>query len=163
MRQINSTGLEFIKRHEGYVPHVYLCPANYLTIGYGHLCLEGDYYLGGKKLSELYNFDSEELKKFKISYLEAEEILKNDLRKAEWSIVRLIKKPLSDNQFAALVSFTFNLGGGALQRSTLRQKLNRGEYEMAANEFRRWVWSNGRRSKILIRRRNEEKVLFLTK
>jgi lysozyme len=166
MRKINKTGLEFIKRHEGFVPHVYLCPANYLTIGYGHLCLEDDEYLQGITLvnaKALAQVNPTELKQLtRISYDQAEKILQQDLYKAESAVIHLINSPLTDNQFAALISFTFNLGSGALQRSTLRRKLNRAEYLSASNEFNRWVYAGGYKLKGLIRRRFEEYLLFLT-
>lgn len=66
------------------------------------------------------------------------------------------------DQGDALVSFTFNLGSGALQRSTLRRKLNRQEYRLAAKEFSRWVWAGGKKLKGLIRRRQAEAELFNT-
>jgi lysozyme len=147
------------------VPYAYLCPANYLTIGYGHLCLEGDEYLCGMTLAKakiLAKTNPTKLMQLtRISYNQAEEILMSDLSKAELAVLRLIKSPLTDNQFAALVSFTFNLGEGALQRSTLRCKVNRGEYLSASTEFNRWVYAGGRKLKGLIRRRFEEYLLFL--
>jgi len=68
---------------------------------------------------------------------------------------------LDDGQFDALVSFTFNLGSGALQRSTLRRRVNREEHEAAPAEFRRWVWAGGRRLKGLMRRREAEAQLYV--
>lgn len=68
--------------------------------------------------------------------------------------------PLTDNQFDALVSFTFNLGAGALQRSTLRRKLNRGDYYSIPSELKKWVWAGGKKLKGLIKRREEESNLF---
>ena len=60
------------------------------------------------------------------------------------AVLRLIRVPLTDGQFDALVSFTFNLGAGALQCSTLRRQTNRGEHDAAALEFLKWVWAAGR-------------------
>ena len=68
---------------------------------------------------------------------------------------------ISDNQFSALVSFTFNVGAGALQRSTLRMKLNRGEYQNAAGEFPKWRMAGGRVLAGLVRRRAAERALFM--
>ena len=68
---------------------------------------------------------------------------------------------ISDNQFSALVSFTFNVEAGALQRSTLRMKLNRGEYQNAADEFPKWRMAGGRILAGLVRRRAAERALFL--
>ena len=86
---------------------------------------------------------------------------KKRLKIAAWS--RLIKTALTENQFSALVSFTFNVGGaGALQRSTLRMKLNRGEVQNAADEFPKWKFANKRIMAGLTWRRAAERSLFLT-
>lgn len=79
---------------------------------------------------------------------------------AERAVLRLISVPLTDGQFDALVSFTFNLGAGALQRSTLRRKVNREEHEDVPAEFLRWVWAGGRKLNGLIRRRRAEATLY---
>lgn len=144
MRHITKEGLELIKHFEGFEPEVYLDAAGYPTIGYGHLIRkdEGDMYAGG------------------ISEAAAEALLAKDVGFAERAVLRLIKVPLTDGQFDALVSFTFNLGGGALQRSTLRRKVNRGEHGAVPREFRKWVWAGGRKPRGLIRRRNAEAMLY---
>ena len=72
----------------------------------------------------------------------------------------LDRGPLTDGQFDALVSFSFNLGSGALQRSTLRRKVNREEHADVPPEFMRWVWAGGRTLKGLIRRRQAETILY---
>ena len=79
-----------------------------------------------------------------ISEAETEALLLRDLESAEGWVSGLIKTTLSENSFSALVSFTFNVGAGALQRSTLRMKLNRGEYQGAADEFPKWRRAGGR-------------------
>ena len=79
---------------------------------------------------------------------------------AERAVLRLIRVPLEDGRFDALSSFTFNLGTGALQRSTLRRKVNREEHDAVPAEFRRWVWAGGRKLKGLIRRREAEAALY---
>lgn len=76
-------------------------------------------------------------------------------------MLRLIKVPLTDGQFDALVSFTFNLGSGALQRSTLRRKVNREEHADVPREFLRWVWAGGKKLKGLIKRREAEIVRYI--
>jgi len=82
--------------------------------------------------------------------------LRQDAQIAERAVLRLINVPLTDGQFDALVSFTYNLGGGALQRSTLRRKINREEHTEVPEQFMRWVWAGGRKLKGLVRRRNSE-------
>ena len=102
MRHVTEAGLNLIKRFEGFSPTIYICPAGYPTIGYGHVVLvhEQDQFAAG------------------ITQSEATELLHKDVRIAERAVFRLISVPLTDGQFDALVSFTFNLGAGALQRST---------------------------------------------
>jgi lysozyme len=143
MRHIIQAGLDLIKSFEGFSPTVYLCAAGYPTIGYGHVVRKGESFTV-------------------ISEDDAENILAKDVETAEKSVLRLISVPLSDAQFASLVSFVFNLGSGALQRSTLRSKINRGEYIDASDEFRKWVWGGGRKLKGLVRRREAERQLFLS-
>jgi lysozyme len=77
------------------------------------------------------------------------------------AVLRHIRVPLEDGQFNALCSFVFNLGSGALQSSTLRRKINRGDYIGAANEFPRWVYAGGRKLKGLVRRREHERLMFI--
>lgn len=142
MRHTTEDGLRLIRRFEGFAPLPYRCPAGYLTVGYGHLVKNPEAF------------------RQPITEDEASEILALDVVAAERAVLRLISVPLSDGQFDALVSFTFNLGAGALQRSTLRRKINREEYDAAAEEFKKWVWAGGRKLKGLIRRREEESLLF---
>lgn len=144
MRRISDKGLALIKKYEGFSAKVYICPAGYETIGFGHLVRAGKDFSAG------------------ISKQQAEDLLRQDAAFAERAVLRLISVPLSDGQFDALVSFVFNLGGGALQASTLRRKLNRGEYEAAAQQFGRWVFAGGRKLNGLVRRRAEEAALFLS-
>ena len=144
MRHITGDGLDLIKRFEGFRPTIYVCPAGWPTIGYGHVVRdsERERFLAG------------------IDERAAEELLRRDVETAEKAVLRLIHVPLSDGQFSALVSFAFNLGFGALQRSTLRRKVNRREHEAVPAEFRRWVWAGGRKLKGLMQRRAAEAALF---
>lgn len=144
MRQITKNGLELIKRFEGFEPEIYLDAAGLPTIGYGHLIRKGEHKM----------FENG------ISREAGEALLIKDVQAAERAVLRLIEVPLTDGQFDALVSFTFNLGGGALQRSTLRRKVNREEHDEVPREFLRWVWAGGRKLKGLIRRRETEIDLY---
>ena len=143
MRHINQDGLDLIKHHEGFSTKVYICPAGHPTIGYGHLILSHEDFSKG------------------ITKLQAEDLLRKDVQIAERAVLRLISVPLTDGQFNALVSFTFNLGGGALQRSTLRRKINREEHTEVPEQFMRWVWAGGRRLKGLVRRRDAESKIYM--
>lgn len=142
--KLSEKGLAFIKLHEGFSSTSYLCPAGYLTVGYGHVV----------KPSEAIQFLNP------ISDKEATNLLLQDIMEAEHSVSRLTKIMLSQGQFDALVSFTFNLGSGAYQRSTLRQKVNREEHHVVPEEFLKWVWAGGRRLKGLEVRRLGEVRLY---
>ena len=98
-----------------------------------------------------------------IDEAQAEELLRQDAQIAERAVLRLINVPLTDGQFDALVSFTYNLGGGALQRSTLRRKINREAHAEVPEQFMRWVWAGGRKLKGLVRRRKAEVTLYQLK
>ena len=144
MRHLTDDGLVLIKRFEGFAPEIYICPGGWPTIGYGHVVRDGeqDRYADG------------------IDEATAEDLLRRDVEVAERAVLRLIRVPLEDRQFDALGSFAFNLGAGALQRSTLRRKVNREEHDDVPAEFRRWVFAGGRRLKGLIRRREVEAGLY---
>ena len=144
MRHVTEAGLDLIRRFEGFSPTIYICPAGYPTIGYGHVVLahEQDQFATG------------------ITPAQATELLRKDVRIAERAVLRLISVPLTDGQFDALVSFTFNLGAGALQRSTLRLKVNRGEHDGVPAELMKWVWAAGKTLPGLVRRRRLESILY---
>ena len=145
MRHITKDGLNLIKTFEGFEPEIYLDAAGLPTIGYGHLIRKGEHKMFENGISES----------------AAGALLAKDVQLAEQAVLRLIRVPLTDGQFDALVSFTFNLGGGALQRSTLRRKINRGEHEEVPRELMRWVWAGGRKLKGLMRRRAAEAELYM--
>ena len=139
----STKGINFIKSFEHFSPTSYICPAGFKTIGYGHVIGQSDH------------FDD-------ISEAQAEEILSQDLHVAETSVCRNITAPLEQNQFDALVSFVFNLGGGSLQRSSLRQKINYGSDEDEIhNEFVKWVYAGGKKLLGLMRRREAEAGMYL--
>lgn len=138
--KISKNGLDLIKQEEGLRLKAYRCQANILTIGYGHT----------KNVKEN---DS-------ISVEQAEKLLIEDLAESEKWVNKLVKVPLNQNQFDALVSFVFNLGPGALQDSTLLKNLNQGKYYETSQEFKWWRKANGKVSEGLIRRRFRERDLF---
>lgn len=143
MCHISQQGIDLIKKFEGFYPNTYICPAGYPTIGYGHLI---------KKDEKFSCPISKEL---------AEEILKQDVQLAERAVLRLISVPLTQGQFDALVSFTFNLGAGKLQSSTLRQKVNKGLHDEVPAEFMRWIYCNRNKEKGLEKRRIEESYIYI--
>jgi len=145
---VSDKCINMIKHHEGFVRKPYQDPIGLWTVGVGHLI--GD----GKKLPKEWNkeFTDEEV----------DNILCEDLERFEIGIQRLTKVSLTQSQFDALVSFSFNVGLGNFQSSTLRSKLNRGDYEGASNEFPKWRKAGGKVLKGLVRRRADEKALFLS-
>ncbi|MDC0191416.1 lysozyme [Rhodospirillales bacterium] len=144
---INERGIEIVKRFEGLALRFYVCDGGVVSVGHG--ATRG---WDGRP----FNMDMEP-----ITEAEAEAFLVRDLESAEGWVRRLIKTSLSENSFSALVSFTFNVGAGALQRSILRMKLNRGEYQGASDEFPKWKFANKRILAGLVRRRAAERSLFL--
>lgn len=140
MRHITHKGINLIKQFEGFESEIYLDAAGLPTIGYGHLIRKDEHRMFENGISEA----------------AGEALLIKDVLFAEQAVLRLISVPLTDGQFDALVSFTFNLGGGALQRSTLRRKVNREDHADVPREFLRWVWAGGRKLKGLVRRREAE-------
>jgi lysozyme len=140
----SENAVEIIKQFEGFRGGAYYCPAGKLTIGYGHLI---------KPTEKFPDFISEEF---------ACELLNSDLVYLEKGLKKLLNISLNQNQFDALMSFSFNLGLGAFQRSTLRMKVNRGEHYLASQEFLRWVYANKKIQKGLIFRRNLESYLYLS-
>ena len=90
----------------------------------------------------------------------AEELLRDDVKRFEGQVLRLVKVPLTQGQFDALVSFTYNLGAGNLSNSTLLRLLNVGDYSGAAAQFDRWVYASGKRLSGLVKRRAAERALF---
>jgi lysozyme len=142
-----QAGIDLIKRFEGFSSTPYLCPADVPTIGYGNTRR-----FDGSRVA----MDDEP-----ISEADGEALLAHELLSFERSVDKLITAELTQVMFDALVSFTYNLGSGNLQSSTLRMKLNRGNYEGAADEFPKWRKAGGRVLQGLVRRRIAERKLFL--
>lgn len=140
-------GLELIKHFEGLRLESYLCPAGKLTIGYGHT---------GNDVKP----------NMKITEIQADKLLADDFLEAESDVAKLVKVPLNENQLDALASFVFNLGSSNLWASTLLKKLNAGDYEGAAREFDRWVYTKNPKTgkpevlNGLVKRRAAERQLF---
>lgn len=141
MRRINKAGLDLIKSFEGLRLKAYKDAVGIWTIGYGHIKTATP----GMSISEP----------------EAEALLRGDLEEAQGAVTRLVKVPLNDNEYAALVSFVFNLGAGSLSRSTLLKKLNAGDRAGAAQQFLVWNKAGGKVLAGLTRRREAERDLFL--
>lgn len=94
---------------------------------------------------------------------QAKSYFAHDLKRFEASVNNLVKVPLSQNQFDALVSLVYNIGQTAFSKSTLLKKLNAKDYVGAADEFPKWNRGGGKVMKGLVRRREAERALFLKK
>lgn len=136
-------GVELIKKFEGCRLEAYLCPAGVWTIGYGHT---GPNVKAGLKITQA----------------DAEALLLSDIDRFARAVDTWIKVDLTNNQRCALISFTFNVGIGALQESTLRKRLNNGEdpVKVAMEELPRWNKGDGKILEGLVSRRRAEVELF---
>ncbi|BAY85654.1 putative lysozyme [Calothrix parasitica NIES-267] len=148
-KQISNNGLKFIADHEGMILHLYNDPANHATIGVGHLVHHGP--INGSESDEF---------KGGITKERAMEILRSDVNTAESTVNKLVKVPLNQNQFDALVSFVFNIGETQFASSTLLSKLNQRDYDSVPSELNRWVHGSGKKLPGLINRRRDEGNLF---
>lgn len=117
----SQAGIDLIKRSEGLKLKPYADPAGFQTIGYGHKIRAHEDFSAG------------------ITAEQAELILADDVKVAEFNVSRLVKVQVTQGQFDALVDFTFNLGAGRLERSHLLELLNEGKQDEAALQLRLWV------------------------
>lgn len=149
---------EMIKHHEGVRFKPYRCPARLWTVGVGHVLYpdQGRLPLDQRDAFPLAPEDNRTFSK-----AEVDGLLSADLIRFETGVARLFPVVLAQGQFDALTSFAFNLGLGGLQRSTLRQKVLRGEVE-AADEFLKFTRGGGKILPGLVKRRNDERALFLS-
>ena len=145
---ISDNCITLIKHHEGVRNTPYQDPIELWTVGVGHLMGNGK--VKPKDWNRRRTDD------------EVNQLLRNDIKRFENGVESLITVELNQNQFDALVCFAFNVGLGNLQASTLRRKLNRSDYEGAANEFPKWRKAGGRVLKGLVKRRDDERILFLS-
>lgn len=142
MMHISENGLNLIKLFEAFKPVVYPCAAGKPTIGYGHVVKDGESFTT-------------------LTEKEATQLLKSDCAIAENCVNKLVKVPLNQNQFDALVSFAFNVGCNAFFTSSLLKMLNKSDFIGAAEQFGRWIHANGVALPGLVTRRRKEKELFL--
>lgn len=137
----SEVGVTLIKSYEGFAAKAYTCPAGKVTIGYGHVIRPGEVF---QELTEA----------------QADSLLRRDLVNREQAVMLLVKVPMTQGQFDALVSFVYNLGVGALKNSTLLKRLNEKNYRAAADNFLRWVYVGKTKLKGLENRRASEYALF---
>ena len=139
--QLSDSGLRLIERFEGFKPTAYRDVRGIWTIGYGHTAgvKEGD----------------------KCTFAAAQEMLRADAQIAADAVNKFARVPLTQNQFDALVSLTFNIGAEAFEESTLLRLLNDSEYAAASEQFLQWRRAGNDKS-ALLPRRSQERTLFDT-
>jgi len=136
----SAVGIELIKKYEGLKLRAYVCPGGVLTIGYGHT----------KNVKENMTVTPEE----------AEELLIKDLEYFEKKLIDVVKVKINQNQFDALVSLIYNIGEGAFNKSSLLKFINDNKFDLAARQFPRWIYSNGKILTGLMNRRKAEREIF---
>lgn len=142
-------GLAIIKKFEGFRAKPYACPAGVATIGYG-----STYYADGKPVK---------LTDAPVTEAQAQELLQATLAKYEACVNGAVKMPINQNQFDALVSFTYNVGCSAFRNSTMLHLFNQGYAPQAAAQFYRWTRGDGKVLAGLVSRRAAERALFESK
>jgi len=157
--KVSDKAIEMIKHHEGVRFKPYQCPAKLWTIGVGHVLYpdQGKIPVDQRGTYALRPEDNRQFSKE-----EVDGILRNDLDRFERGVEKFCPVALTQGQFDGLVSFSFNVGLGTLQRSTLRQKVLRGDKEGAAEELLKYCMAGGKVLKGLQNRRLDERALFLS-
>ncbi|WP_455481781.1 lysozyme [Bartonella sp. B35(2025)] len=145
MRKISKEGLTLIKQWEGLRLQAYQDANGVWTIGYGHTAQAGEPLVQ---------------RGIQITESQAEILLQKDLLQFEQTVEQMVEQPLTDEQFAALVSFCYNVGTAAFCNSTLLKKLNRGNYEAVPVELQKWTKVGGKCLKGLVYRRAAEAGLW---
>jgi lysozyme len=156
--QTSLKAIELIKHHEGVRFKPYRCPALLWTACVGHVLYPEQAKLS---MAERMNFSLRPEDNRQFTKDEVDGILRSDLARFERGVVQFCPVPLTQGMFDSLVSFSFNVGLGTLQRSTLRQKVLRGDKAGASEEFLKYCMAGGKVLKGLQNRRIDERALFL--
>jgi lysozyme len=140
--KIGKKGLDLIKHFEGFKNKAYLCPAGVWTIGYG---------------------TTKNVKKGDtVTLAQAEIMIAQDVAESESYVNKLVKVPITQDEFDALVAFVYNVGAGNFKSSTLLKKLNKGDHHSVPEQMLRWNKGGGMILAGLTRRRTSEGTLFAT-
>jgi lysozyme len=157
---ISKKAIEMIKHHEGVRTKPYRCPALLWTVGVGHVIDPNHIKVPIDQRKILAIPDGWDRT---LSMEEVDAILQKDLASFERGVLRLCPATATNQgHLDALTSFAFNVGLGNLQKSTIRMKYNRGDFEGAANGFLDWTKAGGKVLPGLVKRRNDERALFLS-
>lgn len=143
---ITEEGKLLIKEYEKCKLTSYLCPAKKWTIGWGNT-----FYESGEPVRSGQTITQER----------ADRLFNNILLRFQTEVRQVLKVELNENQFSALLSFTWNVGTGNLRSSTLLKLINQGDFDKASGQFERWVYSGKKKLKGLERRRESERQLFV--
>ena len=167
--KLSKAGEDLMHRYEGFRNKPYLCPADIWTIGYGHVLYQEQIRLPVVRtddkpntlIRKKYPLKPEDNRVW--SKDEINELFRKDVATFERGVLRLVPGVVGrQGSFDALVSISFNFGLGNLQRSTIRMRANRGDWEGAADAFRAWTKGGGKVLPGLVKRREAEIALFLT-
>ena len=156
---VSPKAIEMIKHHEGVRFKPYQCPAKLWTVGVGHVIDPNHGKLTVEQRKDLPIPDGWDRK---LTEEEVNGVLRRDLDRFERGVEKFCPVALTQGMFDGLVSFSFNVGLGTLQRSTLRQKVLRGDKEGAAEELLKYCMAGGKVLKGLQNRRIDERALFLS-
>jgi lysozyme len=158
--KVSAAAIDMIKSHEGVRTKPYRCPALLWTVGCGHVI---DPTHAAVKYEERKSLPVPAGWDRTLTMGEVDAILAQDLGRFERGVARLCPAALGhQGRFDALVSFAFNVGLGNLQRSGLRMKTNRGDFEEAAEEFMKWTKAAGKVLPGLVKRRKDERAMYLS-
>ena len=156
--KVSKECINMIKHHEGVRFRPYRCPALLWTVGVGHVIDPSHIKV---PLNDRKNLPIPDGWDRQLSATEVDDILSADLASFERGVLRLCPSGLTQSRFDALVSFSFNVGLGNLQRSTIRMCHNRGDFEGAAEAFMAWTKAGGKELPGLVKRRKDERALYL--
>ena len=163
--KVSDEGLKLLKHHEGFRKKPYLCAAKIWTIGYGHSLYADQMRIPstpeGMARRKAFPLRPEDNRVWSVE--EIGELLVKDVVRFERAVERFISVPLRQCEFDALISATYNLGPGWLQRSQVRQKINRGDKKGAMESLLKYNKGGGVVLRGLDRRRKDEVALFTRK
>ena len=167
--KLSKAGEDLMHRYEGFRSRPYLCPAHIWTIGYGHVLYQQQIKLPVVRVPDKHTpmirkempLEPEDNRVW--TKTEIDELFRADVGTFERGVLRLVPGVVGrQGSFDALVSISFNFGLGNLQRSTIRMRANRGDWEGAAEAFRVWTKGGGKVLPGLVKRREAEIALFLS-
>lgn len=150
MLRTSPEGVQLIEDSEVFVGHLYNDPVGHCTVGYGTLVHKGNCNGAPSEQPYINGIDKSR----------ARALMMREVVYVEEQVREMVKVPIDQSEFDALVDFAYNLGCTALHDSTLLRLLNQGQYDLAAEEFGRWVFANHKKLSGLAVRRGKEKALF---